>query len=38
MLIAYLPKERLLFEADLFDTNQPRPAKPSAISEASTTP
>ena len=30
MLIAYLPKEKLLFEADLFDTNQPRPAKPSA--------
>ena len=24
MLIAYLPKEKLLFEADLFDTNQPR--------------
>ena len=30
MLIAYLPKEKLLFEADLFDTNQPRPAKPTA--------
>ena len=30
MLIAYLPKERLLFEADLLDTNQPRPAAPTS--------
>jgi glyoxylase-like metal-dependent hydrolase (beta-lactamase superfamily II) len=29
MLIAYLPKEKLLFEADLFDTNQPRPQTPT---------
>lgn len=29
MLIAYLPKEKLLFEADLFDTDRPRPAKPT---------
>jgi glyoxylase-like metal-dependent hydrolase (beta-lactamase superfamily II) len=29
MLIAYLPKEKLLFEADLFDTNRPRPATPT---------
>ena len=30
MLIAYLPKEKLLFEADLFDTNRPRPQTISA--------
>ena len=30
MLIAYLPKEKLLFEADLLDTNQPRPSSPTA--------
>jgi glyoxylase-like metal-dependent hydrolase (beta-lactamase superfamily II) len=29
MLIAYLPVEKLLFEADLLDTNQPRPATPT---------
>jgi glyoxylase-like metal-dependent hydrolase (beta-lactamase superfamily II) len=29
MLIAYLPKEKLLFEADLLDTNQPRSAQPT---------
>ena len=29
MLMAYLPKERLLFEADLLDTNQPLPATPA---------
>jgi len=29
MLIAYLPTERLLFEADLLDTNQPRPRTPT---------
>jgi glyoxylase-like metal-dependent hydrolase (beta-lactamase superfamily II) len=29
MLIAYLPVERLLFEADILDTNQPRPATPT---------
>jgi hypothetical protein len=29
MLIAYLPKEKLLFEADLLDTNLPRPATPT---------
>jgi glyoxylase-like metal-dependent hydrolase (beta-lactamase superfamily II) len=28
MLIAYLPKEKLLFEADLFDTDRARPATP----------
>ena len=30
MLMAYLPRERLLFEADLLDTNQPRPATPTS--------
>ena len=30
MLIAYLPRERLLFEADLLDTNQPRRATPTS--------
>jgi len=30
MLIAYLPKERLLMEADLLDTNQPARAAPSS--------
>ena len=29
MLIAYLPREKLLFEADLVDTDQPRPATPT---------
>jgi glyoxylase-like metal-dependent hydrolase (beta-lactamase superfamily II) len=29
MLIAYLPKEKLLLEADLLDTDQPRPASPT---------
>ena len=29
MLIAYLPRERLLFEADLIDTDQPHPATPT---------
>jgi glyoxylase-like metal-dependent hydrolase (beta-lactamase superfamily II) len=29
MLIAYLPRERLLFEADLIDTDQPLPAAPT---------
>ena len=29
MLIAYLPKERLLFEADLLDTDRPRPTPPT---------
>jgi len=29
MLIAYLPKERLLLEADLVDTDRQRPAKPT---------
>jgi glyoxylase-like metal-dependent hydrolase (beta-lactamase superfamily II) len=29
MLIAYLPKERLLFEADLLDTDRPRPTTPT---------
>jgi hypothetical protein len=30
MLIAYLPKEKLLFEADLYDTNQPARGKMTA--------
>jgi len=30
MLIAYLPRERLLFEADLIDTDQPRRAAPTS--------
>jgi hypothetical protein len=29
MLMAYLPKEKLLIEADLFDTDRPRPATPT---------
>ncbi len=29
MLIAYLPKEKLLFEADLLDTDRPRPSTPT---------
>jgi glyoxylase-like metal-dependent hydrolase (beta-lactamase superfamily II) len=29
MLIAYLPAERLLFEADIIDTNRPRPPAPT---------
>jgi glyoxylase-like metal-dependent hydrolase (beta-lactamase superfamily II) len=29
MLVAYLPKEKLLFEADLLDTDRPRPAEPT---------
>jgi len=29
MLIAYLPKERLLFEADLLDTDRPRRTPPT---------
>jgi glyoxylase-like metal-dependent hydrolase (beta-lactamase superfamily II) len=29
MLMAYLPKERMLIEADLFDTNEPPPAAPT---------
>ena len=29
MLIAYLPREKLLFEADLLDTDRPRPATPT---------
>lgn len=29
MLIGYLPKERLLFEADLLDTDRPRPTTPT---------
>jgi hypothetical protein len=30
MLIAYLPREKLLFEADLLDTNRPYPATPTS--------
>ncbi len=30
MLTAYLPDERMLIEADLFDTHEPLPAEPSA--------
>jgi hypothetical protein len=29
MLMVYLPTERLLIEADLFDTHQPLPAAPT---------
>ena len=29
MLMAYLPGEKLLFEADIFDTDRPRPATPT---------
>lgn len=34
MLMAYLPKERLLIEADLFDTHEPVPATPTAANRA----
>ena len=34
MLMAYLPKEQMLIEADLFDTNGPQPAAPAAPSAA----
>jgi hypothetical protein len=30
MLMAYLPVEHILFEADLFDTYEPPPAMPTA--------
>ena len=30
MLMAYLPAERIAFEADLFDTHEPPPATPTA--------
>lgn len=30
MLMAYLPKERLLVEADLFDTHEPPPDTPTS--------
>ena len=30
MLMAYLPAERIAFEADLFDTHEPPPAAPTA--------
>jgi len=30
MLMAYLPKEKIAFEADLFNTHEPPPAEPSA--------
>jgi hypothetical protein len=29
MLMAYLPTEKLLIEADLFDTNEPTPGAPT---------
>jgi hypothetical protein len=29
MLVAYLPREKLLFEADLLDTDRPAPAEPT---------
>jgi hypothetical protein len=34
MLIAYLPRERILVEADLFDTHLREPWKPNAASRA----
>jgi len=34
MLMAYLPKERILIEADLFDTHVPPPATPTAANKA----
>lgn len=34
MLMAYLPKEKMLIEADLFNTNGPQPAAPSAASRS----
>jgi glyoxylase-like metal-dependent hydrolase (beta-lactamase superfamily II) len=32
MAIAYLPRERMLIEADLFDTHEPQPAEPTNAS------
>ena len=37
MLMAYLPKERLLVEADLVDTHEPLPASPTPASRALST-
>jgi glyoxylase-like metal-dependent hydrolase (beta-lactamase superfamily II) len=34
MLIAYLPGEKMLFEADLFDTHEPAPAAPTAANRS----
>ncbi len=34
MLIAYLPRERLLFEADLFDSHLPKPWRASAATRS----
>jgi glyoxylase-like metal-dependent hydrolase (beta-lactamase superfamily II) len=34
MLMAYLPKEKLVIEADLFDSHTPRPAAPSAATRS----
>jgi hypothetical protein len=34
MLMAYLPKEKLVIEADLFDTHLPPPAAPTAASRS----
>jgi glyoxylase-like metal-dependent hydrolase (beta-lactamase superfamily II) len=33
MLMAYLPKEKMLIEADLFDTHVPVPARPTAANQ-----
>ena len=34
MLIAYLPRERLLVEADLFDSHLPKPWRASAATRS----
>ena len=34
MLMAYLPKEKLVIEADLFDTDAPPPATPTAANRS----
>jgi len=34
MLMAYLPKEKLVIEADLFDTDAPSPATPTAANRS----
>jgi glyoxylase-like metal-dependent hydrolase (beta-lactamase superfamily II) len=34
MLMAYLPREKMLIEADLFDTHVPAPARPTAANQS----
>jgi hypothetical protein len=34
MLMAYLPRERMVIEADLLDTHEPLPSAPTALNHA----